>query len=316
MEILNILLTTVASSAIGVPILVYLSKLLVDNRFKKDLADHKAKLQLDNSKTIEGYKASLLRDNNEAIEGYKATLLKNNNEELERVKARLVQESKDSDRLFELEMIMQNYKAPLLHAAYELQSRIYNLVSNRVIDLYFVKEIGDGSEKNYLINNTVFVIAQYFAWIEIIKREIQFIEMDAPSKTKEFSKINDKMIGLWHGDRGQFDDPLMIWSGEQRGIGELMMEQSRGKYVCIGYAKFLKILDNEDELLINQLKSKVECYINENEYERNRLIPVQNTLIDLLEFLDKEYKRFPKKQREKIPNKAFKTDSQRSVFSV
>ena len=264
---------------------VHLSKVFLKNLFAKGLENHKALLS---------------RESNESIERLKSDLQKESNESIERLKSDLQRESKHQDSLIELKGIMDNYKGPLLHSSYELQSRIYNLVSNGVLELYFVKKFGDGSERNYLLNNTVFVIAQYFAWTEIIRREIQFIELDNPEETKGISEIQDRIYSLWNANRGIFDDPLMIWAGEQRGIGEIMIRTKDNKLVCIGYAKFLKILDSRDEDLLNQLKKKVEKYISNNGYERNRLIPVQNSLIDLLTVLDPSYIRFPMEQRSKI----------------
>ncbi|MCD9526138.1 hypothetical protein [Photobacterium carnosum] len=270
METLKLILSILGGSTVVISAAAYLARILLKSQLDKDLADHKS---------------ALSRESNEVIE---------------RLKHSLLQDGKHEDRFIGLKLIMQSYKGPLLHASYELQSRIYNLVSNRIIELYFKRDIGDGSEKEYLINNTVFVISQYFAWTEIIRREIQFIEMDNPDETKVFSHIQDEINTLWNSDKGRFDDPLMIWSGEQRGIGELMIEAKEERLTCIGYSNFLKLLETKDEYLLNQLKAKVEKYIYENDFSKNRLVLIQNTLIDLLAFLDPDYKRFPHKQREKI----------------
>ena len=232
---------------------------------------------------------------NKNLEQYKLNIIQENSIALENLKSDLANQSKYEDRALKLQEIMNNYKGPLIHSAYELQSRIYNLVANRIIKLYFVDQRGDGSERDYIIKNTVFVIAQYYAWTEIIRREIQFIELDNPEATKEFSQIQDSIYSIWHSE--MFDDPLMIWAGEQRGIGEIMTETRNDKLSCVGYSKFLKMLEENNEVLLNQLEKKVRKYIEQGTFQTNRLVPVQNSLIDLLEFLDPNYIRFPEEQR-------------------
>ena len=76
-----------------------------------------------------------------------------------------------------------------------------------------------------------------------------------------------------------------------------MIETRNDKLSCIGYSKFLKMLEGNSEELLSQLDKKVKKYLEQEKFQNNRLVPVQNSLIDLLEFLDPDYIRFPKEQR-------------------
>src|SRR5262249_39855502 len=73
----------------------------------------------------------------------------------------------------EAEDVLARYQAPLANAAYELQGRIYNIVALGFLRKYYVS--GDASQKTYATENTLYVIAQFLGWSEILRREIQFL---------------------------------------------------------------------------------------------------------------------------------------------
>ncbi|HIF9103702.1 TPA: hypothetical protein ACX6QN_001456 [Photobacterium damselae] len=232
------------------------------------------------------------------LESYKGDIARENNEALETLKADLQFQVRVRERAVELELIMDKYRWPLVHAAYDLQSRIFNLVNQNVVDLYFFKGRGDGSEKEYFLKNTMYLIAQYFAWTEIIRKEIQFIDFDDAKTSQKLSDLQDEIYSIW-----QFtthNDSLNIWAGEQRGIGELLLQEKNSRYICIGYSQFLKLVSKGEEPLLIQLEAKINGYLNSQDRSSVRLVKLQNALIDLLEFLDANYVRFPKDKRTKI----------------
>tara|TARA_Y100000780_G_C13686305_1_gene417807 strand:- start:65 stop:979 length:915 start_codon:yes stop_codon:yes gene_type:complete len=232
------------------------------------------------------------------LEAYKGCVVRENNETLETLKTDLQLLLRAEERTVNLELTMDKYRGPLVHSAYDLQSRIFNLVKQNVVDLYFFEGLGDGTEKEYFLKNTMYVMAQYFAWTEIIRKEIQFIEFSDINTSQKLSSLQDEIYSIL-----QFttqDDSLNIWAGEQRGIGELMLQEKDSCYTCIGYSQFLKLVKQGEEPLLSQLETKIECYLNSRDRSSVRLIKLQNALIDLLEFLDPDYVRFPKGKRTKI----------------
>src|SRR4029079_17510762 len=73
----------------------------------------------------------------------------------------------------ETETVLAKYREPLLGADYELQGRLWN-----ILDLDFLRKYcvgGDEAQRTYAVENTLFVIAQYFGWSEILRSEIQFL---------------------------------------------------------------------------------------------------------------------------------------------
>lgn len=232
------------------------------------------------------------------LEAYKGSVARENNEALETLKSELQLQLRAEERAVDLELMMVKYRGPLVHAAYDLQSRIFNIVNQNILNLYFIEDRGDGSEKEYFLKNTMYVIAQYFAWTEIIRKEIQFIEFDDVKTSQKLSNLQDEIYSIW-----QFtsrSDSLNIWAGEQRGIGELLLQDKGSGYTCIGYSQFLKLVSKGEEPLLKQLELKIKRYFNTQEHYSVRLVKLQNALIDLLEFLDPDFVRFPREKRTKI----------------
>ena len=82
-------------------------------------------------------------------------------------------------RRIELERTTARYREPLARAAYDLQSRLYNILEQRLL-MYCVR--GTPREGAYVVNNTTFLFAQYFAWTEIVRRDVQISIWDKTSR--------------------------------------------------------------------------------------------------------------------------------------
>src|SRR5713226_932481 len=84
-------------------------------------------------------------------------------------------------RRIESEKAAARYREPLARAAYDLQSRFYNILEQNLLVAYF--DHGDERERSYVVDNTAFLVAQYFAWTEIIRRDIQYINLGQDAET-------------------------------------------------------------------------------------------------------------------------------------
>lgn len=119
--------------------------------------------------------------------------------EMETLKARLQQDARADDRQFQLAQVMRRYQGPLLHAAYDLQSRLYNILARQFFSAYL--DGGTATQKHYAQHNTAFLIAQFFGWMEIIRQEVQFIEFSDSKHTRRLSDLRDEIYRLWQTDR-------------------------------------------------------------------------------------------------------------------
>ena len=67
-------------------------------------------------------------------------------------------------------------------AAYELQGRLYNVLKFNFLPKYYLA--GDEAQKDYALQNTLYVVGQYFGWSEILRREIQFLRFSDSERTR------------------------------------------------------------------------------------------------------------------------------------
>jgi hypothetical protein len=215
-----------------------------------------------------------------------------------RLQAELERLRTADERRFESEKTVAKFREPLARAAYDLQSRFFNILKLDLIQTYI--QSGDERTRSYVIDNTTFLIAQYLAWTEIIRKEIQFLDLGEDEQTRSLARLQDNIYSIWQADASAFNQVFWIFAGEQRAIGEsLIYEGPRGPE-CIGYGKFLRSLKAKKNLLVEGLRHDIAKLNTDLEKARPRMIALQNALIDLLAFLDPNNIRFPADRRTKV----------------
>ena len=215
---------------------------------------------------------------------------------VQRVEAELTLQKAEADRRAEMERTARRFSEPLGRAAYDLQSRIFNIVRSNFLNAYLRN--GDERTRSYATNNTLFVIAQYFAWTELVRREIQFIDLGADEKTRRLSSLQDQIYSIWQTDG--YGPLLRIFAGEQRAIGERIIREGPRGPECMGYAGFLDFLDLSKDPLLHALEADVAALGESLPQALPRIVALQHALIDLLDFLDPSFVRFPKTNRTKL----------------
>jgi len=191
---------------------------------------------------------------------------------------------------------MSKFSEPLARSAYDLQSRFYNILKQGLIDVYLIK--GNDREKLYVINNTAYVIAQYMCWAELVRRETQLIDLGEHEKTRELLHLQDSIYRLWGTDRE--NHVFRVFAGEQRAIGEALIQTGVQGQECMGYGSFLKTFTAGVNPLIDVLRSDVVSLKTDLGQAAERMTNLQHALIDLLQMLDPDYVRFPKDSRSKV----------------
>lgn len=191
---------------------------------------------------------------------------------------------------------MSGFSEPFARSAYHLQSRLYNIVRQNFIDVFLTH--GSDRERSYATNNTVFLIAQYFCWTELVRREIQFIDLGEHDRTRELSHLQDNIERQWGTD--QLPPNFRIFAGEQRALGEALIVTGLRGQECMGYGRFLKTFDNDMNPLIDSLRQDVLSLSDDLCQAQKRLKNIQHSLIDLLNLLDPTYLRFPETMRTKL----------------
>jgi hypothetical protein len=123
----------------------------------------------------------------------------------------------------------------LLWAAFDLQSRVFNMVAQGFLQVYLAG--GTPDEKEYARNNTMFVLAEYLRWVELVRRHVQVLDLgESPKDNRTLVDHLSKISGALNTD--SLPPPFRVFRGEQRAIGELMINDDSKEPACIGYAKF------------------------------------------------------------------------------
>ncbi len=190
----------------------------------------------------------------------------------------------------------QYYLEPLIRSAADLQSRIYNILEGGFIDRYYHN--GNDRNQNYVINNTVFLVAQFFAWTEAARIDVQFLNLENDLKTRKLSELQSKIYSLIQTD--SLGPHFVFFAGEQRAIGEQMLIKMDKGYNCIGYGEFLKKDAFCNEFLFEELRGEVIKMTKNIHGYRVRLQKLQHALIDLLDYLDPNQVRINGNERSKI----------------
>jgi hypothetical protein len=194
------------------------------------------------------------------------------------------------------EKIVSRFRDPLMHAAYDLQSRLYNILKQDFLGRYFVH--GTPREKDYAIENTTFVLAQFLGWIEAIREGVQFLDLGEADQTRELRNLQDGIFTLLRSDNN--GPGFRLFAGEQRAVGELMLERGRDGRRCMGFASFSSNRPAVLDHWLDPVREDIRQMALDLAPFRPRLVSVQHALIDLLEFLDPEYVRFPRATRSKV----------------
>jgi hypothetical protein len=185
------------------------------------------------------------------------------------------------DRDMRAEEVLTRYREPLAAAAFDLQSRLYNILS-----MDFFKKYGDDHPRaEEALRTTLFRIAQYFGWTEILRRDIQFLSFPEDDATRRVAQLQSKISKRFLTDIPS--QALMIWGDEQRAIGEMMIVEEYGKVLCMGYAAFSEDCDQAFAAWHDRLRAEIH-----DKTARARLCDVQHLLCELVELLDAKRVRY------------------------
>jgi hypothetical protein len=185
------------------------------------------------------------------------------------------------DRKLNAEDILARYREPLAAAAFDLQSRCYNILA-----LNFFQTFDTGHERFHAAQtSTLFRFAQYFGWTEILRRNIQFLNFPEAEDTRRVAALQSAVAHRLASSKG--GEPLMIWTDEQRAIGERMIVEEHGEVICMGYARFGDEFDQHFKPLCRRVLSELS-----DPASTTRLREVQHLLCDLVETLDTQRVRY------------------------
>ena len=217
----------------------------------------------------------------------------------------LTRRSAVRDRQLAAEELALRYREPLLHAAFNLQTRLYNIVSPSHVFLGRFLTNGTPAEAEYARLNTVYLVGQYLCWSEILRREGQFIDPVDLRRDREVMDCMERVRDVL-SDSLTFTDPVLrLFRGEQRAIGEVLLTRTDNpsdrvgpRWDCLGYAAFVKAQDDKDTARwFTTLLADVDRLAEGLDEHRDRLVALQHALLDLISLLDPDGYRVSAKLR-------------------
>ncbi len=214
---------------------------------------------------------------------------------LEEFKDQLQQKKEGRQKTEKAEEVLTKYREPLLQAAFELQSRLYNIIRQGLLKNFYVH--GSDRDRAYTVENTLYVLAQYLAWTEIIRREVQFLDLGKVDLTRNLSNLQEHIRVILLSTR--YGNVFRVFRGEQRAIGELMIVGHDGVDDCIGYAAFVAKQEEAFRFWFEPLRQSVDALATDLKSDNGRLKELQHALIELIEYLDSDGVRFDKNRCKK-----------------
>ncbi|MFI7276081.1 hypothetical protein [Streptomyces sp. NPDC049879] len=212
--------------------------------------------------------------------------------------ARMEDERARRARSEERSDLMALHRDPLLWAAFELQSRLYNMV---------VQEFGPYTDRTreYALRSTLFVFAQYFCCVEMLRRRIQFLDLGDRADNRRIMQLISRIDGLVGAYDVEDARQLVVFRHEQRGIGEVMVVEDGGDgggQRCMGYAEFSSRLGDPEFARWMRPLADYWALWADGTAARDKLVALQHHLMDLIDFLDPGIDRFPDARRSRVPS--------------
>jgi hypothetical protein len=197
--------------------------------------------------------------------------------------------------------VLHQYRDPLLDAAQTLQSRTYNIIVNGYLGSFL--HCGDPDEERYARDYTVYAVAEYLTWVEIVRRELRFLDVGDEDHNRQLMTLLAKAQLTIQSDR--LRGPFRVFRGHQRAIAELMMTPTGAtegpRHECIGYAAFCDRLDEDEDFRawFTRLREQVDLLVGRDNDQR--MATLQNDLVDLIDHLDPKQLRIPAHFRQRVP---------------
>jgi hypothetical protein len=207
------------------------------------------------------------------------------------------------DRRRDAAEVVARYSRPLMQAAYELQSRIYNIDRLR---FFTPNSLSDAYRRSYAETSTLWLISQYLGWVEILRREVQFLDLGDIRKTR---LLRDRLLEVADSlATDRFSDPrFQIFRSDQRAIGEQTIVRRRGdggaRSDCLGYAEFVEARrDPAFDAWFKNVRQSIVDTIGGDGRLPARMVFAQRSLIDLIDVLNPNRSVFPNTdERGKLP---------------
>jgi|GEM_PF-5957831 len=158
-------------------------------------------------------------------------------------------------RQAEAERLAARYAKPLLQAAYELEGRLGSILDEKRNGRLWLWPNWQPDPDNtdlppvtfdYYLKSTLYLIGQFFAWIDIMKKEEIFLPLSDKMVNQKFQTLLENCIKAFSDSR--VAPGIAIFRQQQRAIGEQMSEEStKDKTLrCASYSTFVDKYEQDE----------------------------------------------------------------------
>jgi hypothetical protein len=174
---------------------------------------------------------------------------------------------------------------PILGSVKSLTTRLGNILDD---DLYVALDPAGEEwlldedwaiDRDYALESTLFVFAEYFAWVQLLHERMNFELFESQETKDEF------FAAIWKvsGALSRWPDPLVVGDGQdtqvfvlqQRAIGELLIVRGGDTPRVLGYPDFLAA--RKDKPPFTEMLAPLEELLSGLEKETKRWQRLENT---------------------------------------
>jgi hypothetical protein len=211
-----------------------------------------------------------------------------------------------AERLDAADQLAVRFREPLLHAVFNLETRIYNVIELGFFARFLARDSSE-EDREYAALNTLHVVGQYFCWCEILRRDSQFVDPRNDERNSEIMRSLEAVRDTFSDSITVDERCFRLFRGEQRALGEVMLvpavdpHPGTPRWECMGYAAFLRALDDPQMgRWFRRLRSDIEALAHDVPGRDARLRLIQNRLVDVLDVLDPEAHRVATGLRKRV----------------
>lgn len=205
---------------------------------------------------------------------------------------------------------LNHFRDPLLRAAFDLQSRIYNIAARRFLTRYWTG--GSDEQRVYALWSTLWLFGQYLGWVEILRREVQYLDLGSKSANEVLQRVLNQVSAAIASDSSGRNDRFIVFRSDQRAIGEFMVLNRPGdaRPDCLGYSEFCRkvaglkagaasgAVPEGTGVVIewaDRFRDDLDHFAETTDRGElpQRLARIQRRLIDLIDLLDEGRVRYP-----------------------
>ena len=192
-------------------------------------------------------------------------------------------EEREEKRRSDAKVVLDKYREPLLAVATDLGRRIHHI---RHQEFYKYAASASGHDRQAKLT-TLFRLAQYFGWCEILRTEVQVLHYEHEADTSLVAKLIGDITWAFSTDVVDDGSRGSLWPEEQRGVGEMMVARNEGSSsTCHGYAHFS---DEYQKCFAPWMDTFADFVLVKEATDSHRLRLVQWGLLGLVKQLDEEH---------------------------